>query len=169
MTTREQAQKLLDEPLNSELEDLVRLLASRAQNGTELPAQTTQPTARRSLSFFAIGDGSPEDASEGVEELVAEIIDRRHPRSGDARRAREFLISVADGDSGLDLERLRRVRDRAWRIEKMQDDGRLVLAPDSTEPYPTVRPAYGGRPATTDGFAAFEAQNGPLPPPDGEG
>ncbi|MGP0100870.1 MAG: hypothetical protein ACLPUT_04510 [Solirubrobacteraceae bacterium] len=29
--------------------------------------------------------------------------------------AREFLISVADGTSGLDLERLRSVRDRAWR------------------------------------------------------
>jgi len=27
----------------------------------------------------------------------------------------EFLISVADGASGLDLERLRSVRDRAWR------------------------------------------------------
>lgn len=29
-------------------------------------------------------------------------------------RARAFLISVADGASGLDLERLRDVRDRAW-------------------------------------------------------
>lgn len=27
----------------------------------------------------------------------------------------DFLISVADGDSGLDLESLRTVRDRAWR------------------------------------------------------
>jgi hypothetical protein len=30
-------------------------------------------------------------------------------------RARDFLISVAEGASGLDLERLRSVRDRAWR------------------------------------------------------
>jgi hypothetical protein len=30
-------------------------------------------------------------------------------------RARDFLISVADGSSGLDLEGLRDVRDRAWR------------------------------------------------------
>lgn len=30
-------------------------------------------------------------------------------------RARDFLISVAEGSSGLDLERLRDVRDRAWR------------------------------------------------------
>jgi hypothetical protein len=32
-----------------------------------------------------------------------------------ADRAREFLVHVADGESGLDLERLRDVRDRAWR------------------------------------------------------
>lgn len=30
-------------------------------------------------------------------------------------RARDFLISVAEGSSGLDLARLRDVRDRAWR------------------------------------------------------
>lgn len=30
-------------------------------------------------------------------------------------RARDFLISVAEGSSRLDLERLRDVRDRAWR------------------------------------------------------
>lgn len=29
--------------------------------------------------------------------------------------ARDFLLSVADGESGLDLERLRSVRERAWR------------------------------------------------------
>jgi hypothetical protein len=29
--------------------------------------------------------------------------------------ARDFLISVAEGSSGLDLERLRSARDRAWR------------------------------------------------------
>ena len=29
-------------------------------------------------------------------------------------RARAFLVSVADGASGLDLDRLRDVRDRAW-------------------------------------------------------
>ncbi|HEV3319003.1 MAG TPA: hypothetical protein VG053_04615 [Solirubrobacteraceae bacterium] len=30
-------------------------------------------------------------------------------------RARDFLISAAEGSSGLDLEGLRDVRDRAWR------------------------------------------------------
>jgi hypothetical protein len=35
--------------------------------------------------------------------------------SSAARRARNFLISLADGTSGLDLASLRTVRDRAWR------------------------------------------------------
>jgi hypothetical protein len=30
-------------------------------------------------------------------------------------RATDFLVSVAEGTSGLDLERLRTVRDRTWR------------------------------------------------------
>jgi len=30
-------------------------------------------------------------------------------------KAREFLVSVADGTSGLDLDGLRTARDRAWR------------------------------------------------------
>jgi hypothetical protein len=30
-------------------------------------------------------------------------------------RGRDFLVSVARGASGLDLDRLRTVRDRAWR------------------------------------------------------
>jgi hypothetical protein len=31
------------------------------------------------------------------------------------KRATDFLVSVAEGTSGLDLEGLRTVRDRAWR------------------------------------------------------
>jgi hypothetical protein len=31
------------------------------------------------------------------------------------RRAQKFLVSAAEGTSGLDLERLRDARDRAWR------------------------------------------------------
>lgn len=69
MTTREKAQKLLDELPEDELEPVVEILASRSENGT----------------------------------------------TGEARRARNFLISVADGTSGLDLDSLRTVRDRAWR------------------------------------------------------
>jgi hypothetical protein len=37
-------------------------------------------------------------------------------QDGDVEKgARELLLSVADGTSGLDLESLRSVRDRAWR------------------------------------------------------
>jgi hypothetical protein len=68
MTTREKAQKLLDELPEDELEPIVEILASRSENGT----------------------------------------------ASAARRARNFLISVADGTSGLDLVSLRTVRDRAW-------------------------------------------------------
>jgi len=37
-----------------------------------------------------------------------------HDRDAD-ERARDFLLSVADGSSGLDPESLRTARDRAWR------------------------------------------------------
>jgi hypothetical protein len=72
MTTRERAQKLLDETPEDELEPFVEILASRSK---------TNRSAQR-----------------------------------DARsRARAFLISVAKGTSGLDLDQLRTVRERAWR------------------------------------------------------
>jgi len=69
VTTREKAQKLLDETPEDELESIVEILASRSENGS----------------------------------------------TGKAGRGRDFLISVARGTSGLDLDRLRTVRDRAWR------------------------------------------------------
>jgi hypothetical protein len=72
MTTREKAQKLLDETPEDELDTFVEIMASRSK---------TNHTAHR-----------------------------------DARsRGRNFLISVAKGTSGLDLEELRTVRERAWR------------------------------------------------------
>ena len=47
------------------------------------------------------------------------IEDKRDPQSdafvAAANRTRAFLISVAKGTSGLDLEQLRTVRERAWR------------------------------------------------------
>lgn len=33
---------------------------------------------------------------------------------GDERKAFDFALSVADGTSGLDLDRLRSARERAW-------------------------------------------------------
>jgi len=72
MTTREKAQKLLDETPEHELEPFVEILASRSK------------------------------ANRGTQ----------HDTRG---RARAFLISVAKGTSGLDLDQLRTVRERAWR------------------------------------------------------
>jgi hypothetical protein len=69
MTTREKAQKLLDELPESELGPVVEVLASR----------------------------------------------RKKSSSGKAGLGRDFLISAARGTSGLDLNRLRTVRNRAWR------------------------------------------------------
>jgi hypothetical protein len=60
-----------------------------------------------------LGSGAP--SSQVVHALAvrgAEALERDRQAEG---RARDFLISVAEGTSGLDLERLRDVRDRAWR------------------------------------------------------
>lgn len=60
-----------------------------------------------------LGPGAP--SSQVVHALAvrgAEALERDR-QAGD--RARDFLISVAEGSSGLDLERLRDVRDRTWR------------------------------------------------------
>jgi hypothetical protein len=54
-------------------------------------------------------------------------------------------------------------------VEEERPDGRLVLAPDSKDTYPAVVPAFAGRSATPEEFAAFEAEYGPFLPPDGEG
>jgi hypothetical protein len=69
MTTREKAQKLLDELPESELEPIVEILASR----------------------------------------------RKKSSGSKAGLGRDFLISAAHGTSGLDLNHLRTVRNRAWR------------------------------------------------------
>lgn len=68
VTTREKAQKLLDELPESELGPVVELLASRRKKGSR----------------------------------------------GKTGLGRDFLISAAHGTSGLDLNRLRTVRTRAW-------------------------------------------------------
>ena len=56
-------------------------------------------------------------------------------------------------------------------VKKKGPDGELTLVPDT---YPTVTWAEmlersGGRDATPEEFAAFEAEYGPFLPPDGEG
>jgi hypothetical protein len=66
--------------------------------------------------------------------------------------------------------------DRAgeYMIEEERPDGRLVLVPDSEDPYPTVTWADMKDPAARDmtpkEFEAFMAEHGPhMLPPDGEG
>jgi hypothetical protein len=60
-------------------------------------------------------------------------------------------------------------------VEDTHPDGRLVLVPDPDDnAYPTVTWAAmlkrsGGRDATPEEFAAFEAEYGPFLSPDGEG
>jgi hypothetical protein len=44
--------------------------------------QLPQPSADGHLSFFSVGDGSPADVSERIDEFVGQAIDRyRSPRS----------------------------------------------------------------------------------------
>jgi hypothetical protein len=60
-----------------------------------------------------LGPGAP--SSRVVHALAvrgAEALEQDRRAEG---HARDFLISVAEGSSGLDLERLRDIRDRAWR------------------------------------------------------
>lgn len=59
--------------------------------------------------------GASAPASQVVRALAlrgATALDEDH---ASRQRATEFLVGVAEGTSGLDLERLRTVRDRAWR------------------------------------------------------
>jgi transcriptional regulator with XRE-family HTH domain len=51
----------------------------------------------------------------GLRAAVEEALGRQAPDREAAERARDFLVSVAEGSSGFDLARLRDVRDRAWR------------------------------------------------------
>jgi len=44
-----------------------------------LDAHLPPPPSEGRLSFFSVGEGSPADASERVDELVSRALDRRHP------------------------------------------------------------------------------------------
>jgi hypothetical protein len=52
-------------------------------------------------------------------------------------------------------------------VEEAYPDGSLVIAPVTS--VSTTPTRGGGRDATREEFAAFEAQYGPFLPPDGEG
>jgi hypothetical protein len=68
----------------------------------ELVDGLSDAEADEALEYIASrGNGGGDDSAE------AEI--------SQSQSGRDFLISVADGASGLDLDQLRTVRDRAWR------------------------------------------------------
>jgi hypothetical protein len=55
---------------------------SVAQVAREAIERELPPQSDGHLSFFAVGDGSPRDASERVDELVAKGVGRRRARRG---------------------------------------------------------------------------------------
>ena len=61
MTTREKAQKLLDELPEDELEPVVEILASRGDNGTGAEVSSTQKRARQEAIEFLRALDSGED------------------------------------------------------------------------------------------------------------
>jgi len=60
-----------------------------------------------------VGAGTP--TSQVLRALVLRGADAIESDAAAEASARDFLLSVADGTSGLDLDGLRSVRDRAWR------------------------------------------------------
>jgi hypothetical protein len=70
MTTREKAQKLLDETPEDELEPVVEILASRVDNGTGTEATPAQKRARQEAIEFLRRLDSGED--DGYDWAVSE-------------------------------------------------------------------------------------------------
>ena len=60
-----------------------------------------------------LGPDAP--ASRLVHELALRGVDAMEAEAAQRDAGRSFLVAVAEGRSGLDLEALRTVRDRAWR------------------------------------------------------
>jgi hypothetical protein len=54
-------------------------------------------------------------ASQVLRTLALRGADALEADAGAEQSARDFLVSVGEGSSGLDLARLRTARDRAWR------------------------------------------------------
>ena len=59
-----------------------------------------------------VGPGAP--ASQIVRALALRGADAMEADAAAAAAARDFLVSVAEGTSGLELDGLRDVRERAW-------------------------------------------------------
>jgi hypothetical protein len=59
--------------------------------------------------------GADVPAAQVVHDLALRGLEAMEEDAVERSDGRDFLISVADGESGLDLDGLRDVRDRAWR------------------------------------------------------
>ena len=73
--------------LPDDVDDRLRLEARRrgtsiAQVAREAIEERLPPPAQGHLSFFGVGEGSPRDASQRVDELVTKSVRRRHAERG---------------------------------------------------------------------------------------
>jgi len=59
--------------------------------------------------------GAKRPASKVVRELALRGAEAMEADAASTRRGEDFLVSVAEGRSGINLRSLRDVRDRAWR------------------------------------------------------
>jgi hypothetical protein len=73
------------------------------------------PALQRAISRARQLVGPDAPASQVVHALALRGADALEADREAQQRATEFLVSVAQGTSGVDLERLRSVRERAWR------------------------------------------------------
>ena len=73
------------------------------------------PELDRAIARARVFLGPATSSSQVIHELALRGLAALEQDRDAQDRARDFLLSVADGNSGLDLEGLRDVRDRAWR------------------------------------------------------
>lgn len=72
------------------------------------------PALHRAIKRGRAGMGPSTSTSEVVRELALRGAEALEGDEVAERNAVDFALSVAEGTSGLDLERLRSIRERAW-------------------------------------------------------
>ncbi len=72
------------------------------------------PALDRAIKRARTAMGSSTPTSKVVRELALRGAEAFEGDEASERKAMDFALSVADGTSGLDLERLRSARERAW-------------------------------------------------------
>lgn len=73
------------------------------------------PALDRAIARARALEGRSRPASQIVRELALRGLDELEAERAASTRATDFLVDVAEGRSGLDLDALRDVRERAWR------------------------------------------------------